>query len=108
MSDRTDWRAERRKAIIAEGLEGIALYAPQYFPHLADGLERYLRDRIATGSFLRAVLENDLKEAIGRAHPSFTMEQMKFLIEMLNNYFPGSAFGSPDKVASWLQKDETE
>jgi hypothetical protein len=31
--------------------------------HLVPGLQRYFSDHIETGSFLRAVLENDLCEA---------------------------------------------
>jgi hypothetical protein len=93
-------------SLITEAQEGIAQYRGVIDDALLDGLERYVRDRIRTGSFLRAVLENDFSEAIARAYLSLTLAQLKAINELLYNYFPKNSYGSPDIVKAWLARSE--
>lgn len=71
-------------------------------PLLKEGLDRYFYDRIETGGFLRAVLENDLQKAIGLAHPLMPLRQMKALVTAIYTYAPAEAWGSQQAVDNWL------
>lgn len=75
-------------------------------PLVIDTLDRYLKRRIPTGSFLRAVLANDLFEAVGRAD-----EQNKLLIPIIVKYiyneFPSSCHGSYARVDAWLAGEQS-
>ncbi len=70
--------------------------------HLIDGLLRYVVNRIAPGSALTAVLENDLMEAFGRADIQTAMG-MRHICEFIYNYTPNVCHGSPKKVQHWLE-----
>ena len=74
-----------------------------------DMLPDYMRDRARAyvengepvGSFLTAVFENNLVEALGRAD----MENRAAIFvwtRWLYNDVPMDAWGSPEKVAAWL------
>ena len=69
--------------------------------HLVPGLRHYLAERIETGGFLRACLENDLGAAVGHAHPPFTMDQMSTLLGVIAS-FPVASRGSRRAVSAWL------
>lgn len=69
--------------------------------HLADGLRDYIVDRIETGGFLRAVLENDLREACARAD-EVSRAFLFDIVSFLYNEAPSTCWGSPERVAAWL------
>lgn len=71
--------------------------------HMHAGVINYLDHRIAPGSFLRAVLENRLVHAFGRAD-DINLEAMPRWAAWLYNHCPASAWGSPEKVAAWLKE----
>jgi hypothetical protein len=52
------------------------------------------------GGFLRAVLENNLKEACGRADSS-NLANLPAFVSWLYNEAPSDCWGSPAKVAAW-------
>ena len=58
---------------------------------------------LETGGFLRAVLEGDLLGAVKRADATVSMEDLRFLLDMLCGYAPSCAWGSPEKVTEWLE-----
>lgn len=67
----------------------------------AQGLELYIASRIEPGGFLMAVLENNLREACGRAdyqNKNLLFNYMTFLY----NDAPSACWGSPEKVKAWL------
>ena len=64
-------------------------------------LKRYVEDRIETGGFLRAVLENNLMEAFGRADAS-NREDLFNICSYVYNEMPASCHGNRDKVEKWL------
>lgn len=73
--------------------------------HLHLGLVEYITERRETGSFLKAVLENNLSEAVGRMAP-FDGEGLRGLISFLHNHAPAPCWGSPADVKDWLDDPE--
>ena len=65
-------------------------------------LNRYRDDRQPLGSFLNAVLENDLVGSYQRADP----ESRAIIYELLQYIWmelPASSWGSPRRVRAWLE-----
>jgi hypothetical protein len=73
--------------------------------NLHAGLLRYLRHGVPTGGFLRAVLENDLADAVRRADP-WGKTRLHTIVEFLDQYAPGDSYGSPDAVATWVARHQ--
>lgn len=74
-------------------------------PEIIRAIRRYADEHVATGGFLRAVLSNDLREAIWRADD----ENKAALPEIVWYCFwqiPGNCWGSPEAVKAWLEKRE--
>ena len=69
--------------------------------NLGESFERYIEHGIPTGGFLRAVLENDLREAFGRAD-IYNRSCMFEIVAWLWNEAPSTCWGSPEKVSAWL------
>ncbi len=70
---------------------------------IVSSLRRYAEEKIPTGSFLQAVLENDLTAAFGRAD----IDNRYKLFEILSycyNELPAICWGSPDRVKNWLKR----
>ena len=68
-----------------------------------NGLMLYLARGIETGSFLRAVLENDLTEAVGYADDDNRLK-LADLVVVLHSTLPSESWGSKDKVAAWIER----
>lgn len=68
--------------------------------NLHEGLVNYISSRRPVGSFLMAVLENNLKEAVLRADP-LTARGLRQLVLFLHNYAPAPCWGSPEAVEAW-------
>jgi hypothetical protein len=77
------------------------LIESQVPPPLHSGLLEYFAARRPTGSFLRAVLENDLREACMRADDVNRWEIANIVL-FLHSYVPSPAWGSPIAVQAWL------
>lgn len=76
---------------------------PQLCPPIVrESLDRYAREGIPTGEFLRAVLENDLKEAIGRAD-WINGPSIHHIVSYCYNHLPSTSWGSLERVDSWLE-----
>lgn len=75
--------------------------------HMIGGWLRYWNDRIEPGGFLRAVLENDLIGALGRADAT-NISCLKKYGECLYWYAPGrpTGWGSPEAVKKWLSEEK--
>lgn len=64
-------------------------------------LDRYVKNKIPTGDFLRAVLENNLLMSFSRAD----LENKRDLYEIIQYVYstlPGECWGSVEKVKNWL------
>ena len=66
------------------------------------GLKRYVEQRVLPGDFLTAVLENDLREAVGRADDE-NMANLPAYVGYCHNEIPSTCWGSPEKVRAWLE-----
>ena len=71
--------------------------------HMRDGMRLYIERGIAPGSFLRAVLSNDLMGAMGRAD-DVNLKALPAYGRFLYNEAPSLCFGSPEKVADWIKR----
>jgi len=71
--------------------------------NVVDSLRRYVVDRIPTGGFLQAVLENNLMEAVGRAD-HVNIQCLPDICCYVYNEIPDSCWGSPEAVTAWLEK----
>jgi len=69
---------------------------------LREGLMRYLVHRIPTGSFLLAVLTNDLSEAVARGDEA-SLAGLVNIVRFLVNDVTYMAWGSPVVVRAWLE-----
>jgi hypothetical protein len=70
-------------------------------PELRESLERYISQRVETGSFLRAVLENDLRAACERADLQ-NRYRLFAIVQWLHGNAPSSCWGSTAAVHYWL------
>jgi hypothetical protein len=68
---------------------------------LHDGLVEYFAARRPTGSFLHAILENDLVQASLRADPVNRFEIATIAL-FLHHNFPSEPWGSRQRVVDWL------
>lgn len=72
---------------------------------LHSGLIEYFATRRPTGSFLRAILENDLRAAAVRAD-DLNRFAITDIVLFLHSYAPSNAWGSPTAVAAWLASSD--
>jgi len=77
------------EAFLPEGLEG--------------GLERWLKHGIDPGSFLMAVIENNLTEAVGRADHN-NLRYLPNIVSYFYNNVPRTAWGSKERADAWRSK----
>lgn len=93
MSEATDREDALRGRLLKSGIpEGMH-----------DGYVLYLVWGFHPGSFLVAVLSNNLLEAFKRADV-FNREAMFQHVAFLCDNAPADAWGSPENVAAWVQK----
>lgn len=71
--------------------------------HMRGGVLRYLKHGIEPGQFLRAILENNLKEAYARAD-EINIECIKAWVIWLMYRCPAAAQGSPEIVQDWIAR----
>lgn len=69
--------------------------------HIHDALVLYLVHRVRTGSFLRAVLENNLKEAVARAD-EVSGRHLVEIVRFLYTCAPHPCWGNQEAVDRWL------
>ena len=70
--------------------------------HLREGLKRYYFKGVMPGSFLRAVLENDLKGAFSSGD-SESLDHLEEIVIFLYNYLPMDSWGSKKIVQDWIK-----
>jgi len=68
-----------------------------------EALIAYLRYGLPPGSFLQAVLSNDLREACRRADDDSRYALYDFVL-VLYNYAPMDAWGSSAAVKGWIER----
>lgn len=75
--------------------------------HIREGIDTYWRRRLEPGSFVRAVLENDLMGACNSADPE-SASCLFWIVGYLYNNAPAGCHGSPEAVSKWLRMDDAE
>ena len=70
---------------------------------MMEGLKRWIDHGIKPGSFMLAVLTNDLRGAIERADDE-NLANLPAYLGYLYNEAPGGCWGSVEKVADWAKK----
>lgn len=70
--------------------------------HMHDCIRNYVMDGIEPGSFLAALLRNDLMEAFGRADES-NARAMRGWATFLYNYVPMECRGSTSAIRAWIE-----
>ncbi len=72
-------------------------------PRMAGAMQRYIERGFPPGSFLEAVLSNDMMGALGRADAENRAALHDYGV-FLYSYAPGGCHGSPDKVRDWIKR----
>ena len=75
--------------------------------HMHYGLAEYLVAGVPQGSFLMAVLKNDLKEAVARADLK-NVDHLPEFVGFLYSHAPGNCWGSPGAVLQWIERKMEE
>ncbi len=70
--------------------------------HMRSGAQLYIEQGIKPGSFLTAVLENDLKHAVAQADTINRNAIIQWAMWLVND-IPGNAQGSPELVREWIK-----
>jgi hypothetical protein len=68
-------------------------------------LTKYFNECQSPGSLLRAVLENDLEEVACHLLASEIWNALPEIVRLLHVAAPTEAYGSPEKVALWLEPE---
>ena len=71
-------------------------------PIILKGINRYALLHEPKGSFVTAVLCNDLRETIERADPDNRLTLLQ-IVSYCHNEIPGMCWGSQQKVEAWLK-----
>lgn len=73
-------------------------------PHIVRAIGRYACLRQMPGAFVRAVLENDLVNAIGRAD-FYSQRSLPSIVRLVYNEIPGPAWKSVEAVKAWVGEE---
>ena len=73
-------------------------------PYMADAVQRYIENQIPPGSFLTAVICNDLREAFARADSSNRLAMFEW-VSWFWNEAPHNCWGSPEAMKAWLEPE---
>lgn len=71
--------------------------------HMRDGARRYIERGIPPGSFLEAVISNDLKGAFGKADDMNRACMFEWVCFFYNEA-PTACWGSPEHFAAWIAR----
>jgi hypothetical protein len=79
-------------------------YREFYIPErMMGGIERYINQGIKPGSFLTAVICNDLKGAVMRADDE-NLPNLVAFVAYFYNEAPAPCWGSPEAMKAWMEK----
>jgi hypothetical protein len=70
--------------------------------YMHEGLVAYILDGRATGSFLQAILSNDLLKAVARGD-DYNQSAIVDYVKFLHNHAPIGCFGSEKVVDAWKE-----
>jgi hypothetical protein len=70
-------------------------------------IDHYVRNHCPVGSFLTAVLSNDLMAAVGHADET-NLEALPAICRYVHWKIPGRCHGSREAVEAWLDRPQQE
>lgn len=70
---------------------------------MQEGLKRYVIDRLRPGDFITAVVQNDLRNAVGHADDE-NLPLIPLYVRWFYNRAPSRCHGSPKAFVEWLEK----
>jgi hypothetical protein len=74
-----------------------------YIPErMMPGLQRYIENHVPPGDFLREVICNNLRGAIGRADDE-NLVNLPAYVAFLYNQAPDGCWGSKEKYEAWIK-----
>ncbi len=73
--------------------------------HMHDAIIRFYENGFSPGDFLSAVIDNDLREAIGRAD-STNIERLKNYFMWFCNHAPSGTWGFSGATSKWCKQFE--
>lgn len=77
-----------------------------YIPdRMMGGIRRYIDQGIVPGEFLCAVIQNDLRETVGRADEE-NMGNLPAYVAYFYNEAPSLCWGSPKAMQEWIELHE--
>lgn len=86
----------------------LNLADPGHCPaHLRESLDAYAEHGVPVGSFLEAVLANDLMDACGRADATNAM-LIQPIASYVYNHMPSTCHGSREIYAGWIARHAAE
>lgn len=68
--------------------------------HMRGGVRRWIEHGIFPGSFLTAVIENDLRTAVAKAD-DINVNRLADYVRFFHCDAPAGCWGSPEKVEAW-------
>ncbi len=83
-------------------IQGVNFIIPDY---MASSIQLYLSHGIEPGSFLSAVICNDLSSAVGYADRTNLMNLPAY-IGFFYNEAPSQSWGSKEKMVSWTKEKQ--
>lgn len=87
----------------------LKLKTPEYAyipDNILDSLRMYIENKIPTGGFLQACLENNLYLAVCKADLE-SSKNLKIIISFINNELPSTSHGSPKAVKDFLKSKKS-
>lgn len=99
-----DTKYKKDNTMQSDYMSNVDTYVPL---HMRDGLKLYLENGIEPGSFMAAVLCNDLKEAFGRAD-HINIKHIGTIVCWLFNHAPSTCWGSTDNYTAWIKHGGTK
>ena len=69
--------------------------------HMAEGIKRYVHDGIPPGSFLQAIICNDLRGAIAQAD-ELNLPNIPAYIDWFYNEAPAGCWGNGKNMERWI------
>ena len=75
-----------------------------YIPErMMKAIQRYIEHGILPGKFLKAVINNDLREALWQADDE-NLVNIQAFVAYFHNEAPSPCWGSPEKIKAWMKK----
>ena len=75
-----------------------------YIPErMMGGINRYIENGIVPGSFLTAIIQNNLSEAVGQADDE-NLKNIPAYVSYFYNEAPATCWGSKTQMEKWVER----